>query len=698
MGKIKKQKRQNVKRGGKFLDFIKKLKFPKKKISGENVTNLFDSRIKNQLIGILLLLSIIPAILIGYLNYVYSNKDIKGNIKDSNLHLTHALSTQVDDFVNNTGNLIDNLVKTQDFYNKDKTQGEIILSSTTKDVGHVLSIHLFDKSGEPFISSIGVNKLSNVKEEEWFKRAESGERYVSDSYMEGRLPVVVLSMPWKDASGSQRGVVAANINLLGLTDMVGKHKLGDTGIVYIVDREGVIIAHPDFKEKVASQYNVVENNIKGPILSLDSEDGGSLAYLNDKGEKVIGSFVKVANTGWGLILEQDQSEIDSIAKSGFNRTLIMTIILIAVIVILASLMAKKFSSPIEKLVVAAEEIGSGNLTKKVDVTSKNEIGKLERAFNSMVDSLYKLVLSAQEAANSVNDASGKLGESTNLTISASSEITDVIEEVASDTERQMMEVEKTTSIIKNMYNLVKEMEEKFSYILDHSNLAFETAQVGSKEISETMNTINSISEKVNISANQMNSLINYTNEINNIVIFINDISRQTNLLALNAAIEAARAGEYGRGFTVVAEEVRTLAEETASASKNIVEIINKINNESDLALNSMKEGVSEVEKGNETIEKTSTTFKDIMSNTVMVTNTVENFNTILEELSRSMEDINCAFIEVSQISQETASGTQTVLASTEEQGTYLQAIQVSTEQLKLMSEQLAEIISEFYIE
>lgn len=710
MDKIKKQKPKALGNKSNLLDLFKrfkepqksqkskKTKYPKTKINKRTNNVFFDNKIKNQLIVMLLLLSIIPIILIGYLNYIYSNKDIKGNIKESNLHLTHALSSQVDDFVSNTGNLIDNLIKNQDFYNMSKTQGEIILSSTTKDIGHVLSIHLFENNGEPFISSIGVNKLSNVSEEEWFKKAQSEERYVSDSYMEGRLPVVVLSMPWKDASGSQRGVVAANINLLGLTDMVGEHKLGDTGIVYIVDRKGTIIAHPDFKEKVTSQYNVIENNIKGGILSLESEDGNSLEYLNDKGEKVIGSFVKLTNTGWGIILEQDKSEIDSVAKNGFNRTLIMSIGLIVIVVIIANFLAKKFSSPIEKLVVAAEKIGSGDLTKKVEVTSKNEIGKLEKTFNSMVESLYTLVESAQEAITGLGKASEELGASTNLTISASGEITGIVEGVASNTERQMMEVEKTTNIIKNIYNLVKDMEEKFSYILKQSNLAFETAQLGSTEINETMNTINSISNKVNTSAKQMNSLIEYTNEINNIVNFINDISKQTNLLALNAAIEAARAGEYGRGFTVVAEEVRTLAEETAKASKNIVEIIEKIKIESDLAVSSMEEGVSEVERGTDKIGKTTVTFEDIMNNTAMVSSTVENFNTVLEELSNSVEDINNAFMEVSEVSQETASGTQTVLASTEEQEAYLQSIQGLTEELKQMSQQLSGIISEFYIE
>lgn len=661
--------------------------------------NLISHSIKNQLVAIILILSIVPILAVGVLNYYTSSKDIKDNIKLSNLQLAQSLSDQVDSFISSTFDILGSVTSAQDFSSIDKVQGEIILSSITKDINHILSIQVFDMEGNPCVSSAGTSKLGkDVKEEEWFKKASEGDKYVSDSGIEQRVPVVVLSMPIKDALGIKRGVVAANVSLIGLNEIVGKHKIGDTGVAYIVDRKGVVIAHPDFKEKVAKQYNGIENKIEGVALSLKPKKGGCETYDNDKGEKVVGAFANIHSSGWGLIIEENQKEINSIAREGLNRTLYMIIAMIAILIVISSYVARTFSSPILNLVSVIGGTGKGDLTKKVDVNSKNEIGILQKSFNNMIDSLLNVVLNVKDAALNVEKASGKLLESADSTISASEEITSVIGQVASGSENQMKEVEKTTEISKEMTNLVKNTEEKFTYISRCAKNAFFIAQNGSDSIKETICTMNSISDKVNLSANQINNLILHTKEITNIVSFIEDISKQTNLLALNAAIEAARAGEYGKGFTVVAEEVRKLAEETAGASKKIVDIIKKIQNESNLVVKSMNEGIDEVNKGNETIEKTASTFQNIMDHTGQVSDTVENFNSVVEELSKGMESIGEAILKVRDVSQETASGTQTVLASTEEQQAYIQSINESAENLKIMSEKLGEIIKEFKVD
>lgn len=476
-----------------------------------------------------------------------------------------------------------------------------------------------------------------------------------------------------------------------------RYDIGKTGVAYIINENGQVLAHPNYEEKVVKAYNPIENKIKGAKLALQEEKGNGTNYRNDKKVEVLGTYVKIPSTTWGAIFEQDLSEVDSGARKGLHRILIMTIVLIVIIIIFSNTITSRFSSPIEQMVGIVNKVGEGDLTKKLIIDSNNEIGVLQKSFNTMIDSLYTLVLSIREASNNLNSASNELLHNADSTTKATSEISAIVEGAASGVEKQMIEVEKTSEVSNTMLQVVKDMEEQFSQILKGVRTAFDTAKIGSEDIKNTIETMNSISVKVNESARQMDKLVNYTHEIDNIVSFINDISRQTNLLALNAAIEAARAGEAGRGFTVVAEEVSNLAEETEKASHNIGNIIEKIQNETELVVSSMKDGLLEVDKGNKTIEKTTVSFNDIMEHTKEATMVVERFNIVLEEMSAGMEDINNAIFAVSGISEKTSSGTQAALASTEEQVAYVHSIKESAENLKNMSEQLEEIIKGFKI-
>ncbi len=665
---------------------------------GKKFKNLRKKSIKNQIVFLFLIFTIVPVIMNAILSYYFISNNVIENIKDSNVRLVSSLSDQIDSFIENTFNVIESSAETNDFISMDKTEGEIKLNSIIKRTENILSIHIYDMDGNPIMSTLGVDKVKNIKGESWFDTAKNGKRCVTDSYLEGKVPVVSLVSPLKNSVNVQDGIIIANINLKGLTDIVQKQKIGETGITYIVDSKGTIIAHPDYKEKVIERYNGISHKLQGAIDVLNEKNKNNDFYLNEKGKEVLGCFTKISSTGWGIILEQDKEEINGIVMSGFKGTIYSTIIILFIVIAISAYEAKKLSDPVEKLAVVAGKIGEGDLREKVKVDSENEIGQLERSFNAMVDSLYDVVLSAMDTSQNVKTSSNELLENADMVISAASEITGVIEEVSKGTEDQIKKVDNTTKEFLEISSIVKDIEKNFSYILNSSNNAYGNAKKGSSDVQETITSMNSISQKVVDSAQKMNVLKEYTNDINNTVSLINNISKQTNLLALNAAIEAARAGEAGKGFTVVAEEVRKLSEETDKASKNIVNVTNKIQYETDNVIKSMVDGVTEVEKGNKIIKRTSSTFESIMKGTEYVTVTVENFKKILEKLSEGIENVNSSIREVSKIAEETSAGTETVLASTEEQEAYLHSIKESVENLKSMSEDLAQILLKFKME
>lgn len=653
------------------------------------------SKIKHQIIRLVLILAIIPILITGIINFYFQRKDSFTNSAEMNHNIANSVAKQVDIYVNSSFDALASL-STHDYFNSDPTQMTVVLTVAKTNLPNFNSVDVYDLEGNPTVSSRGIKNLSNVKDQEWFIKASQGERYVSDSYIENKIPSVIVSMPITNQIGQTKGVITGSLSLKVITSLATENVVGETGITYLVDRQGVVIAHPEYNDKVAVQYNAKEGNNEGVIEVLNGKID-TKTYINENNVKVVGGYTLVPSTRWGVIVEQDESEINSAAISSLLRTFIITIGAIVLIILFTSYRARKFSAPIEKLARIANEIGKGDLTKRIKLTSNNEIGYLEGTFNKMLESLNSVISNVNQAVNNFRAHVENLNEGARLTVDASVEISTIVEQVAVGTENQLKSVEDTINIVENVTNKVKSVEENSQAILSATSVASAIAKDGSKDIEQTKVAMNSIAEKVNHSAQQIVNLTEYTNEIGKIIVFIDNISKQTNLLSLNAAIEAARAGEYGRGFTVVAEEIRALAVQTSDASKNIVKIISQIQDEVKLVSKSMEDGIIEVEKGNEVIDKSTKSFMNIVEENEKVLRGVEEFSAIVEELSMNMKDIEDSVSQVSVVSQETASGTQTVLASTEEQQSAVHQINQIAEELDEMSDKLEGLIKEFKI-
>lgn len=658
----------------------------------------FNKKIKNEITVIVLTITVLAVLSVGIINYNVQSKMVQQSINDTNLNVAIMVSNQIDTFINSTFDILQTLVSTHDFVYMDKGESSIKLNTVARNIGHINSIHIYDSNGNVIASTASRSMLEskNVKNEQWFINSIKGDRYISNAHIENRLAQVIISMPFENAFGEINGVVAASISLNHLTDITKSQKVGETGVVYIVDRNGTAIGHPNFDKFVKAGYNYKENGIVGALKALEGETNVD-TYKNDKGIMVLGAYTQVPSSGWGIVVEQNKNEVNKIANLGLKSTLIVTAVVIILCAIFSTLFARRFSTPIVRLLQAAERIGRGELTEKVKVTSKNEIGRLQKSFNYMFDSLYTLILSSKASANDVSEACQNLSRSTQMAVQASEEISNVIEEVASGADKQLRNVEEAERVVKEVVENVKMVQERSQNILEATNYASNIAKQGSNTIHEAEDMMNSIEKKAKESSRQISILINYTSEIGNIITFIDNISKQTNLLALNAAIEAARAGEHGKGFTVVADEVRKLAEQTSEASKNIVKIIEQIQRETILVTKSMEESVNGIIKGKDVVKETTKNFNNIRDENEKVVNIVKDFTLIIDSLSDSMKKIEDSINQVSAISQQTASGTQMVLASTEEQHSALYSIDKLSENLKELSNQLELIIKEFVL-
>ncbi|WP_165442853.1 methyl-accepting chemotaxis protein [Senegalia massiliensis] len=671
------------------LNFKKIKKNKKKGIKTKN-------SIKNQLITMVLLLSLIPIIIIGVVNYNFEKKNMIEMSKGSNLTIAKSIANQANYMVLNSFSAIETLSNSNDFSNMEERDANSLLKSVRDEISSIEDIYVIDMDGNAIAGT--KETTSTLANELYFVMSKKGSEYVTNSFIDNntKKPGVMISIPIKNKLLEVKGVIAAKLNVDELSNIVKFQKIGNTGNPYIVDKTGIVIGHEDFKNKIVKRYNFVEEGNIGAQKAVKSKTDVE-RYETETGKDVIGAYTTVPYTNWGVVVEQDTKEIENMASGALKRTSIIVILAGIIIAILTAIISRVFTKPIIDLGKSAEKIKNGDMTENIKVTSKNEIGLLQESFNSMIESLTSVIEKVNFSSDNIKKSIEDLKEKSYHTVRASEEISAVVEQVATGTENQIQSVDATNMIIDEMSKKVVEVDEKAKDIKDAAGHATDMASLGTVHINDTQKAIESIIDKVENSSKKISSLTEETKEIGKIITFIDNISNQTNLLALNAAIEAARAGEAGRGFTVVADEIRKLAEQTGNASKDIVKIINNIQSDMSDVTISMNESIEEVNKGSNVINKATESFDNIKEETKRVNDAIANFAAIANMLTVGINEIEMSMREVSAVSQQTGAGTQTVLASSEEQQSAIDHVEGLADTLDLMADELVSIVSQFKV-
>lgn len=294
----------------------------------------------------------------------------------------------------------------------------------------------------------------------------------------------------------------------------------------------------------------------------------------------------------------------------------------------------------------------GDLTVNLESNKDDDIGKLFRGFDS--------------AVTNIREAMGSVVNAIEATASASNEITASVEELASGAQEQSSQTTEVAGAVEQMTKTILETTRNASNAAEYSKTAGHTANNGGEVIKETVNGMNQIADVVNNAASIVKELGNNSNQIGEIVQVIEDIADQTNLLALNAAIEAARAGEQGRGFAVVADEVRKLAERTTKATKEIATMIRQIQRDTGNAVTSIESGTKRVDMGKDLAKRAIVSLDEIMKSTTLVIDSINQVASASEEQSSAAEQISRSIENISNVSQESAKGLQQISRASED--------------------------------
>ncbi len=393
---------------------------------------------------------------------------------------------------------------------------------------------------------------------------------------------------------------------------------------------------------------------------------------------------------------QTEKKIQEDARSSLRQVLLFSIFATILAIIFGVSLAIMITKPIRLVMNQMKLIADGDLSNKpLKVKSKDEVGQLMVSTNEMASSMQNLLKQINIVSETVSSQSEELTQSATEVTAGTEQVATTMQELAAGSENQANGSSDLSSAMGIFATKVQEANERGEYIQETSDQVLEMTNVGSQLMNGSTQQMTTIDQIVKDSVQNVKKLNTRSQEISKLVFVIKDIADQTNLLALNAAIEAARAGEHGRGFSVVAEEVRKLAEQTAISVTEITGIVENIQQGFGQVTESLEDGYKEVEKGTEQIETTGKTFNDISTKVTEMANNIKNISSNLSEIAAASQEMNTSIEEIAATAEESAAGIEQTSASVQQANSAMEEVAGSSEQLAKLAEELNGLVNQF---
>ncbi len=597
----------------------------------ETKKSMFKS-IRHQLIFMNCSLVILAIVVSMSVSYFLIAADYDKNIKQTNTAMAGSLAANISQFMQNAYNLNTQLALNADMVGDDGEKQKRILTDTVKRYPffQLLASHKLD--GDQTARSSG--DLANRADRWWFKKFMAEKKsYITKSYYDiNRNVAVTTAVNGMYSDDKLVGVMMADIDTVTLQQMVEKYNSGAGSYAYLLDGEGVVVAHPD-KGQVSELYNyksqkkiILKKDSNGSIIRdakgnaqtgevdfavpaklkdiidkvLKGETGVG-EYADDNGDEYICAYRSVPMPGgsdpWSLIMVQKKSAAMAFINNVAMKNIFTSILVIVIAALFSYWFSSRFTRPLIEIVGATERIKNGDLTVTVDVDSENEIGILARNFNIMVDDLRTMIADIRGATEDMQNSSNSLVD-TAATLAANSQemsatvsmVTDSVQNISAGTEENAGstaqvshgvgevakmanamagEAEKAVQVSEGVAAEVKEV----SGLIEDVSQSISQVAIFAQEVAASCQRSMAITAEAQSRSRETNEIIQKlsvsSKQINKIVDVIRNIAEQTNMLALNATIEAAGAGDAGKGFAVVAGEVKELSKRTAEEAARI---------------------------------------------------------------------------------------------------------------------------------
>jgi methyl-accepting chemotaxis protein len=480
---------------------------------------------------------------------------------------------------------------------------------------------------------------------------------------------------------SERSVIFADTSSDFYREMISTHQSAIQYSMYNLGEFKKIAVSKEEKELLKELEKAMEDWIAVTDRAVQARETNTEDGRKEAMDLTLGAGKQKFDTVRGTLdrlIDMNREMADSAEKasqsiytSSYTKLLIITVFCVLLALGLGFFISRALKRSLSQLIRMLKDIaeGEGDLTKRLDISSKDELGEMATWFNTFVDKL--------------NSVFRKIADSTDQLASAAEQLSASSSQISAGTDKQASQTEQIATSMEEMSATVIDIAKNASEAAGAANNATQSAGKGGEIVRNTVDGMNRIAGAVRESASTIEALKRSSEQIGEIIGVIDEIADQTNLLALNAAIEAARAGEQGRGFAVVADEVRKLAERTTKATREIAEMIKSIQSETGGAVSAMESGSQEVEKGVTLANEAGEALHQIVEQVNKVTDMVQQIATSTEEQSAAAEEISSNVESVATIARESTTGIEQSTGAAQELSNLATSLKSIVQQFKL---------------